>query len=99
MCEVVKTAPLLIHVRLTIGILSSFRNTKRTKGPYIILKHLCASPPLLQKALSKSTPSFIGVFKVLDKISELSTGKPFLKTPLIISVALENSRGERAKRF
>ena len=32
-----------------------------------------------------------------DKISTLSTGEMLLKTPLIINVAFENSRGMRAK--
>ena len=32
-------------------------------------------------------------------IFTLLTGETLLKTPLTISVALENSRGERAKRF
>ena len=35
----------------------------------------------------------------MPKISILSSGEASLKTSLIISVALENSRGERAKRF
>ncbi|MPC09832.1 Excitatory amino acid transporter 2 [Portunus trituberculatus] len=34
-----------------------------------------------------------------DKISTLLTGEMLLKTRLIISVALENDRGRRTKRF
>ncbi|MPC08214.1 hypothetical protein E2C01_000791 [Portunus trituberculatus] len=39
------------------------------------------------------------VVRQSDKISTLLTEETLLKTPLIISVALENSRGERAKCF
>ncbi|MPC76162.1 hypothetical protein E2C01_070568 [Portunus trituberculatus] len=34
-----------------------------------------------------------------DKISILLTGETLLKTPLLISIVLENSRDEKAKRF
>ena len=67
-----------------------------------IHKLFCASPSIFQDAL----PKFTRVFKVFlwfkrqsDKISILLTGETFLKTPLVFSVVLENSRGERAQRF
>ncbi|MPC13526.1 hypothetical protein E2C01_006264 [Portunus trituberculatus] len=42
---------------------------------------------------------FLRFFRQSDKISTLLTGETLLKIPLIISVALENSRGEGAERF
>ena len=42
---------------------------------------------------------FYGFWKQSDNISTLLNGRTLLKTPLIISVVLKNSRGERAKRF
>ena len=67
-----------------------------------ILKHFLASPPLFQKALFKSSRVFKVFFLRFQtqfyKISTLLTGET-LKTSLIMYVALENSRGERAKCF
>ena len=67
-----------------------------------ILKHFSISPPLFHKALFKCRP----IFKVLlrfyrpnGEIFMLLTGETLLKNPLIISVALESSRGEKARRF
>ena len=65
-----------------------------------ILKYFSAS--LFLKAVFQ----FVRVFKVflrflrdLDKVSALLTGETLLNTSLSISMALEISSGERAKRF
>ena len=42
---------------------------------------------------------FVRFWGKIDKIPTLSSGKMLLKTLIIISLALENSFGERGKRF
>ena len=68
----------------------------------LILKHFCASPLLFRKSLFHSTLVFWCVFMVLEAdchISTLWNLVTVLKTPLLICVVLDNSRGKRTKRF
>ena len=58
-------------------------------------KRFCASPLLFEKALFKLTQ----VSWNKRQSATLSTGETHFKIPLVICVALENSRGERAKCF
>ncbi|MPC44746.1 hypothetical protein E2C01_038426 [Portunus trituberculatus] len=55
-------------------------------------------PPTLSRSFTLSSSSLYPCL-VIDEISSLLAIETLLKTPLIISVALKNSRGERAKRF
>ena len=66
-----------------------------------ILKTLLYSTSTISKVLSKFTRVFIVFLRFqgqIEEVSTLITGELLLET-LLITVALENSSGERAKRF
>ena len=71
-------------------------NVTRDESNVHIQKHFSAAPPLFQKAAVKMTQIFKGVFKVL-KTKEM--GETPLNTLIVLSVAFENSSGERAEHF